>query len=154
MTTPSNSNVNSARKFGTFGGVFTPNVLTILGVIMFLRTGWVVGNAGLRLTFLVYASQMIWLSLNAGRDELLADKLVLHRVPELKRNLLVFEEAELPVAQLERRIDIWWRAKENGSLMLTLAHLIQDAPRYREHSIRVLRIIEDEATKSWHDLER
>jgi hypothetical protein len=25
------------RKFGTFQGVFTPTVLTILGVIMFLR---------------------------------------------------------------------------------------------------------------------
>ena len=35
------------HKFGTFGGVFTPDVLTILGVIMFLRLGWVVGNAGL-----------------------------------------------------------------------------------------------------------
>ena len=35
------------RKFGTFAGVFTPSLLTILGVIMFLRTGWVVGNAGL-----------------------------------------------------------------------------------------------------------
>jgi solute carrier family 12 sodium/potassium/chloride transporter 2 len=35
------------HKFGTFGGVFTPNVLTILGVIMYLRLGWVVGNAGL-----------------------------------------------------------------------------------------------------------
>jgi len=34
------------RKFGTFGGVFTPDVLTILGVIMYLRLGWVVGNAG------------------------------------------------------------------------------------------------------------
>lgn len=35
------------KKFGTFGGVFTPTLLTILGVIMFLREGWVVGNAGL-----------------------------------------------------------------------------------------------------------
>jgi amino acid transporter len=68
-----------------------------------------------------------------------------HRILELKRNLLVFEEAALPSAQLERRIDVWWRAKENGSLMVTLAHLIQDAPRYRDHTIRVLRIIEDEA---------
>lgn len=34
-------------KFGTFGGVFTPSVLTILGVIMYLRLPWVVGNAGL-----------------------------------------------------------------------------------------------------------
>jgi amino acid transporter len=34
-------------KFGTFGGVFTPSVLTILGVIMFLRFPTVVGYAGL-----------------------------------------------------------------------------------------------------------
>lgn len=39
--------VNTAKKFGTFGGVFTPTLLTILGVIMYLRMGWVVGNAGL-----------------------------------------------------------------------------------------------------------
>ncbi len=39
---------NSAKgRFGTFAGVFTPNVLTILGLILFLRTGWVVGQAGL-----------------------------------------------------------------------------------------------------------
>lgn len=35
------------KKFGTFSGVFTPTLLTILGVIMYLRGGWVVGNAGL-----------------------------------------------------------------------------------------------------------
>ncbi len=34
------------RKFGAFGGVFTPCTLTILGVIMFLRFGQVVGQAG------------------------------------------------------------------------------------------------------------
>ncbi len=32
---------------GTFIGVFTPSILTILGVILYLRTGWVVANAGL-----------------------------------------------------------------------------------------------------------
>lgn len=37
----------TVKKFGTFGGVFTPTLLTILGVIMYLRLGWVVGNAGL-----------------------------------------------------------------------------------------------------------
>ncbi len=36
-----------AQKFGTFGGVFVPSALTILGVIMYLRLGWVVGEAGL-----------------------------------------------------------------------------------------------------------
>lgn len=39
--------MQQAKKFGTFGGVFTPTLLTILGVIMYLRLGWVVGNAGL-----------------------------------------------------------------------------------------------------------
>ncbi len=34
-------------KFGAFAGVFTPSILTILGVIMYMRLGWVVGNAGL-----------------------------------------------------------------------------------------------------------
>jgi len=32
---------------GTFGGVFTPSILTILGLILFLRMGYIVGNAGL-----------------------------------------------------------------------------------------------------------
>lgn len=32
---------------GTFLGVYTPTVLTILGVILYLRMGWVVGNAGI-----------------------------------------------------------------------------------------------------------
>lgn len=40
-------------QFGTFQGVFTPSILTILGVIMFLRFGWVLGNVGLPLTLLI-----------------------------------------------------------------------------------------------------
>jgi amino acid transporter len=35
------------KKFGTFIGVFTPSILTILGVIMYLRFGWVLAHAGL-----------------------------------------------------------------------------------------------------------
>ncbi len=40
-------------KLGTFVGVFTPTVLTILGVIMYLRFGWVVGHVGLWQTLLI-----------------------------------------------------------------------------------------------------
>jgi len=36
-----------AKRFGTFEGVFTPTVLSILGVVMYLRLGWVVGQVGL-----------------------------------------------------------------------------------------------------------
>jgi potassium/chloride transporter 4/5/6 len=35
------------RKLGTFYGVYTPTILTILGVIMYLRFGWLVGHLGL-----------------------------------------------------------------------------------------------------------
>ncbi len=35
------------RRFGTFEGVFTPAILTIIGVILYLRLGWVVGSVGL-----------------------------------------------------------------------------------------------------------
>ena len=38
---------NNIKKFGSFSGVFTPSILTILGVIMYLRLGWVTGVAGL-----------------------------------------------------------------------------------------------------------
>jgi amino acid transporter len=36
----------SAGTLGTFGGVFTPSILTILGLILFLRIGFVVGHGG------------------------------------------------------------------------------------------------------------
>ena len=33
--------------FGTFQGVFTPSILTIIGVVMYLRFGWMLGHVGL-----------------------------------------------------------------------------------------------------------
>ncbi len=39
--------------FGAFKGVFTPSILTIFGVIMYLRFGWVLGQVGLPLTLLI-----------------------------------------------------------------------------------------------------
>ncbi|MBN1903619.1 MAG: amino acid permease [Deltaproteobacteria bacterium] len=39
--------IKNSNKLGTFGGVFTPSVLTILGVIMFMRAGYVIGEAGI-----------------------------------------------------------------------------------------------------------
>ena len=59
---PSGDIVRNERPntFGTFGGVFTPCTLTILGVIMFLRFGQVVGQAGIYFAVLiVVASNLI-----------------------------------------------------------------------------------------------
>lgn len=44
---------NRDEKLGSFLGVFTPSILTILGVILYLRTGWVVGNVGLSSTLVI-----------------------------------------------------------------------------------------------------
>ena len=52
-TSTTSSSPVQASGLGTFGGVFTPSILTILGVIMYLRFGWVVGNAGLIGTFII-----------------------------------------------------------------------------------------------------
>lgn len=45
-------------KFDTFTGVFTPTLLTILGVIMFVRLPWVVGNGGILGSFTVMGLAM------------------------------------------------------------------------------------------------
>ncbi|MEO8090326.1 MAG: amino acid permease [Gemmatimonadales bacterium] len=46
---------NATAGLGTFAGVFTPSVLTILGIILFLRLGYVVGSSGLRQALAVIA---------------------------------------------------------------------------------------------------
>ena len=45
----------AVKRFGTFEGVFTPTFLSILGVIMYLRLGWVVGTVGLRNALFIIA---------------------------------------------------------------------------------------------------
>ncbi len=48
MNKPSSTGATpAAGRLGTFAGVFTPSVLTILGIILFLRLGYVIGSAGL-----------------------------------------------------------------------------------------------------------
>lgn len=53
------------QQFGTFGGVFVPTLLTILGVILFLREGWVVGNAGLLGSWIIITIAFVIVSFTA-----------------------------------------------------------------------------------------
>ena len=66
-----------AQKFGAFGGVFVPSVLTILGVIMYLRLGWVVGNAGLLGTIgVILLAHVISVSTGLSVSSIATDKKV------------------------------------------------------------------------------
>lgn len=40
-------------KFGTFGGVFVPSILTIFGLIMFMRANYVIGQMGVGLSLVI-----------------------------------------------------------------------------------------------------
>ncbi len=46
---------SAGGSLGTFGGVFTPSILTILGIILFLRLGYVTGSAGVGRALLILA---------------------------------------------------------------------------------------------------
>ena len=54
-TPPTTDTTAPAGRLGTFAGVFTPSILTILGIILFLRLGYVVGSAGLGRGLLIIA---------------------------------------------------------------------------------------------------
>lgn len=67
----------ATKKFGTFGGVFTPSILTILGVIMYMRLGWVVGNAGLiGAILLIVVAHVISVSTGLSISSIATDKKV------------------------------------------------------------------------------
>ncbi len=48
-----NHKADNSPKFGTFKGVYLPSLLTILGVILYLRLGWIVGNVGIFKTVVI-----------------------------------------------------------------------------------------------------
>lgn len=65
------------KKFGTFSGVFTPSILTILGVIMYLRLPWIVGQAGLFTTIaIIIVAHIISISTGLSVSSIATDKKV------------------------------------------------------------------------------
>jgi amino acid transporter len=63
------------KKFGTFGGVFTPSLLTILGVIMYLRLGWIVGQAGIIYTVgIILIAHVISITTGLSLSSIATDK--------------------------------------------------------------------------------
>jgi len=55
----------SSKRFGTLEGVFIPSLLSIFGVIMYLRLSWVVGSVGIAAAILIIALSN-FISLSTG----------------------------------------------------------------------------------------
>ena len=68
--------MSEQKKFGTFTGVFTPSILTILGVIMYLRMGWVVGNVGLWVLLIIAIAHLISITTGLSVSSIATDKKV------------------------------------------------------------------------------
>lgn len=69
--------MNGSKKFGTFSGVFTPSILTILGVIMYMRLPWIVGQAGLWMTIgIVLVAHVIAITTGLSVSSIATDKKV------------------------------------------------------------------------------
>lgn len=65
------------KRFGTFSGVFTPSILTILGVIMFLRFPTILGQAGLVNTLaIIVVAHIISVTTSLSLASLATDKAV------------------------------------------------------------------------------
>ena len=62
-------------------------------------------------------------------------------VQSLGMSLILLKDHGLPHTPYPRRIDIWWRGKENGSLMVIVSHLLTLNYEWRDAKIRLLRMI-------------
>ena len=78
-------------------------------------------------------------------------------VQSLGMSLILFKDHGLPHTPHPRRIDIWWRGKDNGSLMIIVSHLLTLNYEWRNAKIRLLRVIQNEegrrpATQALEDM--
>jgi len=69
----------------------------------------------------------------------------LNAVKRLGMSLILLDDRGATPDSLTRRIDVWWRGQENGYLMMLIAHLLTLNWEWSRASVRLLRLIEDEA---------
>ena len=75
---------------------------------------------------------------------------ILRVVARLDRSVVVVRGRDELLAPWEAppgTIDVWWRGKANGPLMLLLAHLLTTNPEWRKREIRLLRVAPAEAAR-------
>ena len=69
----------------------------------------------------------------------------MNSVEILGMSLIVLKDRGLPLEIANRRIDIWWRGRKNGSLMVLLSHLLTLNWEWSNAEVRIFRLIQDKA---------
>ncbi|QEG20870.1 amino acid permease [Mariniblastus fucicola] len=74
----------------------------------------------------------------------------LRTVQKLRRNVVIarLEPTETPKQAPPGTIDVWWRGRKNGELMLLFAHLLKQNPVWRNQPIRLMRVVSSEEAKA------
>lgn len=74
----------------------------------------------------------------------------LRTVQRLRRNVVIarLEPTEEPKTVPKGTIDVWWRGRKNGELMLLFAHLLKKNPKWRNRKIRLMRVVSSEEAKT------
>ncbi len=75
----------------------------------------------------------------------------LRTIARLERSIIAVRfqnESPDPWMAPSGTIDVWWRGRQNGTLMLLLAHLLTTTPEWRNRTIRLMRVIEKEAGRA------
>ncbi|MFT5127287.1 MAG: amino acid transporter [Rhodothermales bacterium] len=81
-----------------------------------------------------------------GRDRLAPYCRHLRTAQELGKSMvLVVDRGSADDCQGEKRIDCWWRGRQNGSLMVILAHLVMQCAEWRGTRLRLIRQVANEA---------
>lgn len=85
-------------------------------------------------------------------EESKAEPLVasLRVVQNLQRNIAIARFAQTdddPREAPQGTIDVWWRGRKNGELMLLLAHLLRQNAKWRNRTIRLMRVVDSEEGK-------
>jgi len=74
----------------------------------------------------------------------------LRMAQNLGRNVVIAKlaDTETPKEAPPGTIDVWWRGRKNGELMLLFAHLLKQNPGWKNRKIRLMRVVPSEEAKA------
>ena len=122
--------------FGTFAGVFTPSILTIIGVVMYLRFGWMLGNVGLTTSLIIVtaASSITFLT---ELGEVLEEWTYKKSVDDLAQSLGVPGQPEHPKV-IEKMEELVKLAREKGKFLGTYVESVEMFKKWSDAGVQFL----------------